>query len=239
VLLLISLLPAIFVAALATDAPQPAASPAADTPAYELKEIGRVHALTPFCQKVIQHADTAIDGTLANDVRIQFTIANLKTVDLDSSLVKKADGTAALLKQFIALQDGAKRAQSEVKQLRAEAETATDPQQKEDLKTFANALGGAIERQRKMADQLGRYITYLDSHATIDDWQKAQYLFDIQYAQTAMNNPFHGDPRDWVPPSLTDAAHGAADEFTEEMPDVNRDEATAAQRAEPAFKSCM
>jgi hypothetical protein len=250
VLLLISFLPAIVVAALGIDPPQPAASaapapappaavaPLSDSAFDHLKEIGRVKALTPFCSKAIQHADTAIDGTLANDVRIQFTISNLKSVDLDSSLVKKANGTADLLKQFRALQEGAKMAQREVNALRADAETATDPQEKADMKTFADALGGAIERQRKMADQIGRYITYLDSHATVDDQDKARWLFDIQYAQTSFGNPFHGDPREWVPPSLSDAAKSAAEELTDEIPDVARDESTAAQRAEPAFKSC-
>jgi hypothetical protein len=214
-------------------------SSTAPAPPAPLKEIGRVHSVTPFCSKIVEHADSAITTALENDARIAFTIANLKTIDLDSSAVHKSNGSLALLKQYTAMHEAAVTAQGQVKLLRADAATATDPDQKARLKEFADALGGAIERQRKMADQLGRYIAYVDSHASFDDTAKAQYLFDVQWAQTAYHNPFHGDPQDYVPPSLSDAAKSAASELTTEQPAIANDEATAATRAEPAFKGCL
>jgi hypothetical protein len=215
--------------------PQSVASPAAKP----LQEIGRVRARSPFCTQAIGHADAAISTALENDARIALTISNLKTVDLDSSMVKKSNGTAEMLKQYTALRASATYGEGQIKLLRTDAAAATDPDEKAELKEFADALGGALERQKKMAEELSRTIAYVDAHATIDDNTKAQFLFDIQWAQTAYGSPFHGDPRDWVPASLSDVAKSAAVRLTEQQTSVATDEGTAAGHVDPAFKTCL
>jgi hypothetical protein len=223
-------------------APQPAVpapTPAAAASARPLREIGRVRARSPFCSQAIGHADSAIDTTLSNDIRIAFTIANLRSIDLDSSRVKKANGTHELLNDYTAMRATAVTGEGQVNQLRADAAAVSDEQQKADLKRFADALAGALERQKKMAADLARYIAYVDAHPPIDQNAKAQWLFDIQWAQTAPGNPFHGDPQDYVPSTLSEVAHNAADQLTLQAASVAGDEGVAADRMEPAFKTCI
>ena len=217
----------------------PAPTPTPTLAASKLKLIGRVRALSPFCSQTISHADAAISSALENDARIAFTVSNLRSTDLDSSSVKKADGTRQMLKDYTALRQSAVTAEAAIRELRADADAAKDPEQKTDLRAFADALGGALERQKKMADELSRTIAYVDAHARIDENQKQQFLFDIQWAQTVPGNPYHGNPQDYVPPTLTEVAHSAADRLTEQQTGVAADEGRASERVEPAFKGCL
>ena len=212
---------------------------AASAPAHQLKEIGRVKALSPLCSALVEHADSAIITALENDARLAFTISNLHTIDLDSSAVKKANGTRSLLSQYTALRAAAVTGEGQVKTLQADVASSDDPQRKADVKAFADALAGALERQKKMADQLARYIAYADSHASLDKDAQAQYLFDIQWAQGLPGSPYYGNPQDWVPPSLSDVAKSAANQLSEEASAVADDEGVAAGRVEPAFKGCL
>jgi len=223
---------------------QPAPAPASTAPAVSagtktLREIGRVRARSVFCSQVIGHADDAIQTALGNDTRMAFTISNLRTIDMDGSPVKKANGTHQLLGEYTQLRAAAVAGEGQVKLLRADADAATDPDQKAELKRFADALAGALERQKKMADRISRYVAYADAHAALDENAQAQYLFDIQWAQSLPGTPFYGNPQDWVPPSLTDVAHTTAEQLSVEQTGVDADEGTAATRVEPAFKTCL
>jgi hypothetical protein len=226
------------VCAFATAAPSatPAPSPAAKL--RPLKEIGHVRALGPFCSQVVRHANSAIDTALSNDTRIAFTISDLRTIQLDDTVLQKANGTQELLKRYADLHAAATAGEAQVKELRLDADSATDPDQKAALKRLADALGGTVFRQKKLADQLGSYVTYADNHPRLDENDKDRSLTEIMMLQNMFGTPFRGDPRQYVPPTLTELAHTAADRFVEDEQAIGVDESTAADRVEPALKGC-
>lgn len=226
---------ALAVAALAATvaaAPSPAPTP------KPLKEIGHVRALGPFCSQVVRHANSVIDTALSNDTRIAFTISDLRTIQLDDTTLQKANGLQELMKRYADLHDAATAGEAQVKQLRIDADSATDPDQKAALRQLADALGGAVFRQKKLADQLGSYVTYADNHPRLDENDKDRSLTEIMSLQNVFGTPFRGDPRQYVPPTLTELARTAADHFTDDETAIAVDEGTASDRVEPALKGC-
>ena len=219
-------------AATASAAPAPAAGREA------LREIGRVRALTPFCKATIEHADAAVGTTLGNDARIAFTVANLKTIDLDTSMLAKLDGTKDLRTAFVALRAAAVRATEEAKQVAADADKAPTADQKAQLVGFAQALGGAASRQKRIADDLGSYIAYLDTHPNVTQADRDQQEFDIQLKQNQLGSAYRGDPRDYLTPTLNELAKAAAKSFEESSTAVAADESHASTFVEPAFGPC-
>lgn len=216
----------------ATTAPVPSATP------RPLKEIGRVRAFGPFCSQVVRHANSAIDTALSNDTRIAFTISDLRTIQLDDTALQKANGMQELLKRYADLHSAATAGEAQVKELRADADSATDPDQKAALRRLADALGGTVFRQKKLADQLGSYVTYADNHPRVDENDKDRSLTDIMMLQNMFGTPYRGDPRQYVPPTLTELARTAADRFVDDEEAIGVDETTAANRVEPALKGC-
>lgn len=219
-------------------APSAAPAPVPATSSKPLKEIGHVKAISPFCKKTLDDANTTIGTTLDNDARIALTIDRLRNIDLDSTIIHKVQGTRELNATFVAVRAAAVRAEGQAKQLRADAETAPNDTQKTEMTALADALGGAAFRQKKLADELGSYVAYLDAHAPITDMQRDQQLFDLQYAQSFFGSPIQGDPRDYVTPTLGELAKGAADQFVDRTSAIAADEGTAAAHVEPAFTGC-
>jgi hypothetical protein len=218
---------------LAMAAPSPSAAPAQ----RPLREIGHVRALTPECRRTIEHADAAIGTALDNDSRIAVTIANLRALDLDSTTIKKVEGTRLLQRYYTDMRAAAGLGEAEVKQLRSDAEK--DDARKAELRRFADALGAAVAEQKKVAEKLGSYVAYLDSHRPIDDNERAQMLNDIQLAQTDPHSRMRGDPRDYLPPTLTELARTAADRLGEQQALIAAHEAAASDRIDAAFKGCL
>jgi hypothetical protein len=217
----------------------PATRPATSAPSPRpLKEIGHVRALSPFCSQVVRHTNSVISTALSNDTRIAFTISDLRTIELDDTILKKVNGKQELLKRYIDLHAAATAGEAQVSQLRADADSATDPDQKTAMKRLADALGGAVFRQKKLADQLGTYISYLDSHPPLDEREQDRTLTNIMILQNVFGTPYRGDPRQYVPPTLTELARTAADRFVDDEQAITVDEGTAADRVEPALKGC-
>jgi hypothetical protein len=148
------------VLALAGDpTPTPEASSAArPTP---LTEIGRVRAL-PACVPIVAHANGAITQALDNDRTLAMMSINAHSTDFDKqNMFQRRNSIAALMRQAEAIRVASSAGDVEVKKLREYANAATDPQRKAELKAFADALGGALYRQKKAAVEFMRNVTVI------------------------------------------------------------------------------
>lgn len=256
---------ALIAAVLAVTAPVGAAAPrpaATAPPAPQLKEIVHVHA-SAHCAEIATHANSAISTDLHNDEVLSQTISQLRAVNLDdgnpihrnNALARLGDLAKSLMQQAIA-------GDKEVKRLRDLAVSTTDPEQKKELKAFADALGGALWRQHKVARDLNGFLASVDFHD----------MKQLDESQTAMNNAVFGvpDPTTEYPgdvngamqsparesaigqggrdlqrqppmfgePSLTSQARAAADDFQARVPDISNDEAIAANHITGAVSGC-
>jgi hypothetical protein len=144
------------VLALATD-PGPAASSAPrPTP---LTEIGRVRAL-PACVPIVAHANGAITQALDNDRTLAIMSTNAHNTDFDRlNSLQRRNAIEAMMRQAEAIRVASSSGDVEVKKLREYAASATDPERKAELKAFADALGGALFRQKKAAVEFMRDVT--------------------------------------------------------------------------------
>src|ERR1700712_5447846 len=138
---MLMLLPIIL--ALAADPSPTPSSAGRPTP---LTEIGRVRAL-PACVPIVTHANGAITDALENHRTLAVISTNQRRNVLEQ-----------MLRQAEAIAKAAKAGDAEVKRLREYAVNSPDPKLKEELKTFADALGGAIYRQQKAAVEVQRDI---------------------------------------------------------------------------------
>jgi hypothetical protein len=167
------------VLALAASEPAPAAStvpasstaPSASTAAKPtpLTEIGRVRAL-PACVPIVAHANGAITHTLDNDRTLAIISMNLHNTDYDKlNFLQRRNAIEALMKQAEAMRVASSAGDAEIKKLREYALASPDPKRKEELKTFADALGGALYRQKKAAVELMRDVTIMRGREEVAD----------------------------------------------------------------------
>ena len=153
---MLSLLP--IVVMLATD---PAPAPAASARPTPLQEIGRVRAL-PACTPILVHANGAITQTLDNDRALAILTTNLRAVDFDKlNVIGRRNAIDGLTKQAAEITKSAATADGEIKRLREYAVASKDPQRKAELKAFADALGGALLRQKRAANELLRDVAII------------------------------------------------------------------------------
>ena len=147
------------IVALAAAAPAPA--PSSSAPPTPLTEIGRVRAL-PACVPIVAHANGAITLALESDRTLAIITTNLHNTDFDKlDFMQRRSVIEAMMKQAGEVRKASKAADAEVKRLREYALNSPDPQRKEELKTFADALGGALYRQQKAATEFMRGITIM------------------------------------------------------------------------------
>jgi hypothetical protein len=167
------------VLALAASEPAPAASsaPAVSTgPATSaaarptpLTEIGRVRAL-PACVPIVAHANGAITHTLDNDRTLAIISVNLHNTDFDKlNFLQRRNAIEALMKQAEAMRIASSAGDAEIKKLRELAKASPDPKRQEELKTFTDALGGALYRQKKAAVEFMRDITIMRGREEVAD----------------------------------------------------------------------
>ena len=166
---MVMLLPLVVALVAATPAPAPSSS----APPTPLTEIGRVRAL-PACVPIVAHANGAITQALEGDRALAIITTNLHNTDFDKlNSLQRRNAIDALLKQAGEIRKASKAADGEVKRLREFALNSPDPQRKVELKTFADALGGAIYRQQKAATEFMRGITIMRGR---DEAQNAKDL---------------------------------------------------------------
>jgi len=245
-----------------------AALPApAATPVPALRVIASVRS-TPRCAEIVTHANSAIGTALNNDLVLQQTITRLRAVNLDDgNPIRRHNGLNALGDLAKTLTQQARAGDDEVKRLRALAAQSKDPKEQKDLKAFADALGGALWRQQKVARDLNGYLAavdFQDMAGFTDGQQQANRAIfgvpdpmqqnpqDIQAAQQTANQRGRGGQIDTTTglhalPALghdpnhqtaTQEAAAAATDFESRLPSITLDENSAAQLAPGAFAKC-
>ncbi len=246
----------------ATYASAPPPVPAA-TAAPALKVIASVRS-TPRCAEIVTHANSAIGSALNNDVQLQQLITRLRAFNLDDgNPIHRRNGLDALGEFAKNLAKQSRSADDEVKRLRALAEKSTDPQEQKELKAFADALGGALWRQQKIARDLNGYLASVDFQdmATFTEGQqqanRAVFGVPDPYISAAadtrpnagtdrMHNSIdpstgmHPPPLGHDPnvPTATQEATAAASDFQSRLPDITQDENNAAQHVTAALSRC-
>ncbi len=140
--------------------PEPAATASPPAQREPVREIGRVRALSGFCQAFVTHFNGAAHAMLNNDQTltfVDFTLAGLQPhfkakggeVLLYDDRVRLLHYTDDIFKTVPALQ-------SEIDQLRRSADLTKDPEQAKDARDAASELQQSLDRERAMAnDSLG------------------------------------------------------------------------------------
>jgi hypothetical protein len=235
---------------------QPSASPQPP-----LKEIIHVRS-SPLCTDFARHANGAIDSATRNDVAVSTLIGSLRTGDLDRNEIAHRNALEHLHDLADAITKDWKNGEKEVGELRKLSDRANDPATKKELKSAADALGGALWRQRKIARDLDGFVAYLharDMSAVDEDQANMNIaLFGVGDAKDALregttpeggkdeghaigqqrmySNPGLANEQD-LPP-MADQADVAASDFERQLPDIIRDEITAAEHVATAAESC-
>ncbi len=223
--------------ALAAD-PTPAPSgAAAPTP---LKEIGRVRAL-PACVPIVAHANGAITEALENDRTLAVLSTNLHNTDFDRlNFIQRRNAIEALLKNAEAISKAAKAGDAEVKRLRELAVNSPDPKRKEELKTFADALGGALYRQQKAAVELQKDVAILRGREEAQDIKERTDNVPFQRTSGASgsNTPYPMRPTPTPDPLYDKHFKVLADKLEELNQGILRDEGIAADHSIAATSGC-
>lgn len=233
----------VLIAAVGGASPQPSPSPAATA----LKEIGHVRA-TAACAELAVHANSAISSALRNDLLLTQTIGKLHAVDLDGNPVTRRNNLQDLGNLAKDLRAQAVAGDREVQRLRAMAAKSNDPEQKQELKKFADELGGALYRQKRIANDLNGLLAAFDYHdmSKLDeDMQKVNELTlgvpTLQRTnpmETAANGPLGRINNIPKPPSDNLLAGYAANDFELRIPDITNDEGQAAEHTTGAVSGC-
>ena len=226
----------------AASVPAPALSPSpnpaspADAP---LREIYHARATTPLCHALIDKAALAVNVVLDNDYKFVVFAHTLRTTDFDSNAMSKYQGTMELTKQYAALRSSAVLAMKTMEKFRDDAKTAPTDDQKKALLTFADALEGAANRQKKLADDLSRFIVKTDTRPPETDMEHDEELTELLRYQSNFHERVPGNPLTDILPNTpsTDAKH-AADELEVRTLPIQSDEQNAADRMDNAFKDC-
>jgi hypothetical protein len=227
-------------------APSPEPSPIAPAPPSALKEIGHVESLS-ICSAIVVHANSAINAALENDQDLALTINRLRTTDLDdSNEIKRRNGMNDLSTLAGRIRMSAMGGMAEIKRLRAMAAQTTEPTRKAELKAFADALSGAISRQRKAGQDLDRMLTIIDGRRAVEEVNTS----DLISQRSAIADP--GRPDQFAadtgvmrspvapvtPARVNDTLRGVADDFTARTQDILSDEGVAADHSLGATTGC-
>lgn len=146
--------------------PAPAATAAPPTP---LTEIGRVRGRS-MCASIVVHANAAIDGALDNDRTFGSLMARLSTAELDGvDEISRRKTLDEIDKNASRIRIQALNGEGEVRRLRELAAASTDDERKKELRSFADALGGALYRQRRAALDLQRMVVILAGRRAADE----------------------------------------------------------------------
>lgn len=230
--MLVSLVLAVVLAQAAAPAPSPASTPEPSASASSLREIGHVYS-NGACTAIATRANSAISAALRNDQTVVMMVSSLRTVDLDSSnRLTKINGLKQLERYAEDVRLSAMEATAQIKQLRDLASQSTDPVRKEELKQFADALGGALGRQQKMGRDLqGMLVRIAGRESTVDIYQTMEQHPD-------MVPPWNWADVDYHTSVYNKMAVREANWIEIQTPLVNGDEAKAADHVVGAVNGC-
>ncbi|GAC1405106.1 MAG: hypothetical protein NVSMB64_09390 [Candidatus Velthaea sp.] len=224
-------------AILAAD-PSPAPASAA-APPTALKEIGRIQAL-PVCTAIVVHANSAISNALTNDQDVAVVINHLRTTDLDgANPMQWHQRTTDLFSLAERIRTASSAGEAEVKRLRTLAATAPDPKRKDELKSFADALGGALYRQKRVGVDLDKALAIINGRRAVAEAgdlvrSPGQFTSTQTRGPDGMSAGAPFSRRENVNDSLKDIA----DEFTGRTQLILNDEGVAADHSLGAMTGC-
>ncbi|MDQ6931222.1 MAG: hypothetical protein M3126_11235 [Candidatus Eremiobacteraeota bacterium] len=216
------------------------------SPAGALREIGHVRS-TAFCSELALHANTAISAALRNDTVLVQTIDRMQNARLDGNSITRRNTLQSLGDLAKELRARAVAGNREAATLRTMAGQSTDPEQKEELKRFADALGGALYRQKQVANDLNGLLAAFDYH---DMRPTATDLASMNGGRPIAHSVFPEDPKFNAysarsqsdpfnrPLTDTDLAAIAAKDFQARIPDISNDEGIASNHAVGATSGC-
>ena len=219
-------------------APTPLAS---DRP---LHEITHVRATTPLCVDLANDATSAIDLETRFDERLIDAENALAVVDLDSSPIAKMRGTTDVRARYVELASNIAASRKLMKSFAKQLKDAPTPTERADLQSFSNALDGALHHQQSLADELGRFLAYVDTHDSIDnaahDRMETTAIANVGNASIPHSD---FDARDFgptagLPPQLSTVAKAASKMLIERSEPLADDEQSAATRIDAAFSRC-
>ena len=189
-------------------------------------------------------ATGAIDLETRFDARLGDAEYALSVVDLDSSPIAKMHGTTDVRARYVELAANIAASRKLMKTFAARLKEAPTPEARQNLQTFDDALNGALHHQQSLADELGRFLAYVDTHDSIDNNAHE----DMQVAAIANvgnasipRNSFDSDmfgPGSGVPPQLSTVAKAASTTLVKRAQALADDEASAAGRIDAAFSGC-
>lgn len=243
--------------AAALGSPQP--SPTASASPGPLKEIIRIRS-SAMCTQFATHVNAAIGSTVRNDTSLGNLVVTLKLPrtadDLMDMGLRRRNAIDALVAYADAVTKEWKTGEAEVGQLRQLAQQAADPDEKAELKASADALGGALWRQRKVARDLDGFIAYLyaeemrrddhgEWHANLGTFGTPGDSPGIDHARAVVDGQagtlpqlFSSLPGDTYAPNDQVLAYRAARDFEDRLPEITRDESTAAIHLLKANDNC-
>jgi hypothetical protein len=232
------------VVALAVPNPAPAAT--ASALPSPLKQIGHVEALS-VCSAIVVHANSAIGAALDNDRDLALTINRLRTTDLDTdNAIARRNGMNDLSTLAGRIRTAAAAGWAEIKRLRAMVAQTANPPRKAELKAFADALGGAIARQRKAGTDLDRMLVIIDGRRAVEEINTPELVAErasiagtedrgtIERDAGTLRNPVAST----TPLHANDMLRGAADDFAARAQDILGDEGVAADHSLGATTGC-
>jgi hypothetical protein len=210
--------------------PQPAATAA---PQQQLKEIGRV-TTNAMCTAIVMRANSAIGAALRNDQTVGLAVATLKRVDLDTNnAIDKRKSVSEIERLANDLRNSSGGADAQIKKLREMAEQATDPERKADLKEFADALGGALARQKRIGADLQRMLTIMEGREARESIRR-----DVAFANPGLPLPGASFDKDYDTKHYNEMARAAAKELEERTLSIAADESKAAEHIVGAVNGC-
>ena len=228
--MLVSLVLAVALASSATPSPQVTPNP--DPSAGGLREIGHVYS-SGECTAIATRANSAISSAIRNDQTVTIIVQTLRSVDLDSSnRITKINGLHELEQYATDLRTSAEHAKKQAIELRKLAKDSTDPVRKQELKTFADALSGAIERQRHIGGEMqGMLARIAGRDSTADVYRTVEHRQD-------QSPPFSAADVDMLMPVYNKMAADEAKWLELQVPLISGDESKAADHVVGAVNGC-
>ncbi|GAC1544471.1 MAG: hypothetical protein NVS2B17_25560 [Candidatus Velthaea sp.] len=201
-----------------------------------LKEIGRTQAL-PVCTTIVVHANSAIANALTNDQDVAIVINQLRTTDLDTANpMQWHRRTSDLYALASRIRTASSAGEAEVKRLRVLAAGSADPKRKDELKSFADALGGALYRQKRVAVDLDKALAIIDGRRAVDEAAELRPAsMSGQFANTHAGRPGTAFPQK---ESINESLRDISDEFTARTQLILNDEGVAADHTLGATSGC-
>ena len=210
-----------------------------------LREIGRIHVTTPLCKSLVGDAVRAINIETENNERLALAEHTLKSADLDSNQLVKHSVVADITRQYVTLRAAAVEGNGIMRDFLKITKTVASEEQRADLISFAEALDGALHRQKVLSDDLGRLIAYLDAHEPVDKDTHDSMIFhaiveqnDRRLSHSIFDQRNYFGPAANVPDQLSTIAKNASEEIRTRAEPLESDEIAAATRIDPAFAGC-